>query len=117
MPRPLTAILIGDGDRGYATYSPYALQQPEELRFVAVAEPRARLAQAHNIPPDRQFVSLEDRLDQDQIVDSALVTTVDGCIMRQSLSFFGLCSSSGTQAANNYLYGLNTGLGRSCFCS
>ena len=64
MPRPLSAILICDGDRGYATCSPYALQHPDELCFIAVAEPRAEhrahFAQAHNIPPGRNFVSWED---------------------------------------------------------
>ncbi|MCJ7625995.1 MAG: Gfo/Idh/MocA family oxidoreductase, partial [Anaerolineaceae bacterium] len=81
MPRPLTAILIGAGDRGYAAYGPYALQHPEELRFVAVAEPhtarRLRFSQAHNIPPERQFVSWEDLLEVGRIADAALVTTMD----------------------------------------
>jgi predicted dehydrogenase len=81
MSQPLTAILIGAGSRGYEAYSPYALAHPDEIRFVAVAEPhdarRARFAQAHAIPPERQFRTWEDLLAQGQIADTALVCTLD----------------------------------------
>ena len=36
---PIEAILIGAGERGAESYAPYALRHPDELRFVAVAEP------------------------------------------------------------------------------
>jgi len=79
--KPLTAVLIGAGNRGYAAYGPYALAHPDEMRFVAVAEPhearRARFAQAHAIPPERQFRTWEDLLAQGQIADAALVCTLD----------------------------------------
>jgi predicted dehydrogenase len=75
----LTAVLIGAGSRGYAAYGPYALRHPDEIRFVAVAEPdefrRARFAQAHRIPTERRFRSWEDLLAQGQIADVALVCT------------------------------------------
>jgi len=81
MSQPLTAILIGAGDRGYGAYGPYALVHPDEMRFVAVAEPRdarrVRFAQAHAIPPERQFRTWEDLLAQGQIADVALVCTLD----------------------------------------
>jgi predicted dehydrogenase len=81
MPKPLTAILIGAGDRGAEAYAPYALAHPDELRFVAVAEPhevrRARFAAAHGIPVERQFHTWEDVLAQGQIADVALVATMD----------------------------------------
>ena len=41
MSQPVTAILIGAGNRGYEAYGPYALAHPNEIRFVAVAEPHA----------------------------------------------------------------------------
>ena len=51
MPQPMTAVLIGAGNRGYEAYGSYALAHPDEIRFVAVAEPhearRARFAEAH----------------------------------------------------------------------
>ena len=81
MSQPLTAVLIGAGNRGYTAYGPYALVHPNEIRFVAVAEPnetrRARFAQAHAIPPERQFRTWEDLLAQRQIADAALVCTLD----------------------------------------
>jgi predicted dehydrogenase len=83
VPQPLTAVLIGAGNRGYEAYGPYALAHPDEIRFVAVAEPhdvrRARFAQAHAIPRERQFRTWEDLLSQaqGQIADVALVCTLD----------------------------------------
>jgi predicted dehydrogenase len=81
MPQPLTAILIGAGNRGYEAYGPYALAHPDEIRFVAVAEPndarRARFAAAHNIPAQRQFHTWEDLLALGKIADIALVCTLD----------------------------------------
>ena len=81
MSQPLTAILIGAGDRGYAAYGPYGLAHPDEIRFVAVAEPhdarRARFAQAHALPPERQFRTWEHLIAQGQIADAALVCTLD----------------------------------------
>ncbi len=81
MSHPLTAILIGAGNRGYDAYGSYALAHPDEIRFFAVAEPhdvrRARLAEAHAIPPERQFRTWENLLAQGQIADVALVCTTD----------------------------------------
>lgn len=81
MPTPLTAIMIGAGQRGYGAYGLYALAHPDEIRFTAVAEPndvrRARFAEAHAIPPDRRFRTWEDLLEQGQIADGALVCTMD----------------------------------------
>ena len=38
--KQVTAILIGAGQRGADAYATYALRYPNELKFVAVAEPR-----------------------------------------------------------------------------
>ena len=81
MSHPLTAVLIGAGNRGYEAYGPYALAHPNEIRFVAVVEPhearRARFAEAHDIPPERQFCTWEDILSRRQIADVALICTLD----------------------------------------
>ena len=81
MAKPVEAILIGAGQRGAAAYGPYALLHPDQLRFVAVAEPnparRARFAAQHNIPPERQFESWEALLEQPQMSEAALVCTQD----------------------------------------
>ena len=66
MKKPITALLLGAGLRGADAYGPYALAHPDQLRFVAVAEPdparRARFAAAHGIPPERQFVTWQEAL-------------------------------------------------------
>lgn len=81
MPKPIEAILIGAGQRGAEAYAPYALQHPERLRFVAVAEPdpvrRARFAAQHAIPLERQFPSWEELLAQPQMGEAALICTQD----------------------------------------
>ncbi len=81
MTKPLTAALVGAGNRGYAAYGPYALAHPDQIRFIAVAEPheerRARFAMAHAIPPERQYCTWEDLLAQGQIADVMLICTLD----------------------------------------
>ncbi len=79
--QPLTAVLIGAGDRGYHAYAPYALECPDALRFVAVAEPnterRARFAATHGIPPEAQFTDWRPLLAGEKRADAAFVTTLD----------------------------------------
>jgi predicted dehydrogenase len=81
MSQVIEAILIGAGQRGADAYGPYALQHPEELRFVAVAEPdlgrRARFAQQHGILAERQFESWEPLLALPQLGQAALICTQD----------------------------------------
>ena len=38
--KQVTAILLGAGQRGADVYAEYALQFPNELKIIAVAEPR-----------------------------------------------------------------------------
>ena len=81
MSKPVTAVLLGAGGRGFHAYAPYALEHPDELRFVAVAEPnpvrRERFAQAHDIPPEYQFATWEDLLAKGQMADALLNATQD----------------------------------------
>jgi hypothetical protein len=81
MTRPVTSILIGAGNRGADAYAPYALQHPDRLNFVAVAEPnqerRTRFAEAHGIPGQRRYATWEDLLARGKIADTALVCTPD----------------------------------------
>jgi predicted dehydrogenase len=77
----MSALLIGAGERGYSSYAPYALKHPDELRFVAVAEPhevrRLRFASAHGIPPKNQFHNWEELLNSKPMADVALICTQD----------------------------------------
>ena len=79
--QPVTAILIGAGQRGMYAYADYALRNPNELRFVAVAEPDPKRREAfcalHAIRPENAFDSFEALLDQPRLADLALVCTQD----------------------------------------
>lgn len=81
MTKPITAAMIGAGVRGFYVYGPYAQAYPDEVQFVAVAEPdpgrRARFAQAHNIPPERQFATWEELMAQGQVAESLFNMTQD----------------------------------------
>jgi predicted dehydrogenase len=78
---PIQTILIGAGQRGADAYGPYALQHPDEIKFVAVAEPnpqrRARFAEQHNISPELQFEDWEPLLAKPQLGEAALICTQD----------------------------------------
>ena len=56
--------MVGAGNRGHLAYGAFAQRNPEQAKFVAVVEPddarRARFADAHRIPAERQFRSWED---------------------------------------------------------
>ncbi len=79
--RKVTAILIGAGDRGSKAYAPYAVEHPDELQFVAVADSdrvrRENFAQTHGIHQDMCFSSWEELLDRPCLADAALICTQD----------------------------------------
>jgi predicted dehydrogenase len=62
---PIEVLVVGAGSRGSA-YGRFALEHPQELEVVGVAEPdnlrRARLATHHDIAPDMMFHTWEDVL-------------------------------------------------------
>jgi predicted dehydrogenase len=78
--RPLTAIVLGAGNRGNV-YAGYAAAHPDELRIVGVAEPVAhkneRFARKYGIPEEHRFVTWEHALDLPQFADLAFITMPD----------------------------------------
>jgi predicted dehydrogenase len=81
MSRPLELVLIGAGQRGARAYASYALQHPDEVRFVAVAEPdpirRQRFADDHDLDDAQCFSSWQELTSRGQMGDAAIVTTQD----------------------------------------
>lgn len=81
MGQPITAVMVGAGTRGHYAYGPYALAHPDEIRFVAVAEPdpvrRERFANLHDIPLARQYASWQDLLGERQLADTLFNMTQD----------------------------------------
>lgn len=77
---PITAVIFGAGARG-TIYGDYALRFPDELRVVAIAEPRperrAHFADQHDLGADQQFESWESLLAAGKIADVAINCTMD----------------------------------------
>lgn len=77
--KKVTAVVAGAGLRGMEAYAVYALEHPEELEIVAVAEPnparREKFAADHHLPPERVFTTWEDLLAQPRLADAALICT------------------------------------------
>lgn len=77
----VTAILIGAGNRGAEAYAGYALQYPNELKIVGVAEPRCdrreAFAKLHGLNPESCFESWEELLSKPQFADCAMICTPD----------------------------------------
>jgi predicted dehydrogenase len=75
------AVLLGAGQRGFAAAGAFAENFPEELKFVAVAEPdeekRGIFAEKHGIPEDKQFKSYMDLLKQPRLAPVCFNMTMD----------------------------------------
>ena len=80
MMKPVTAVVLGAGSRG-SIYAGYAKAHPEELKIVAVAEPRqdrrSILANELEIPESGRFASWQELLAQPRMADCAFICTLD----------------------------------------
>lgn len=80
MSTPVTLAIVGAGKRGEA-YAAYAKHHPDQLRVVAVAEPRdlqrERMAAEHSIPPDRCFDGYESLAAAGKLADAVAICTQD----------------------------------------
>ena len=80
MMRPVTAVVLGAGSRGNS-YAAYAKEHPDQLRIVAVAEPRsdrrAQFAEGFGIGEEGQFASWQELLARPRMADCAFVCTLD----------------------------------------
>jgi predicted dehydrogenase len=91
MARPIDAVLVGAGNRGHLAYGAYALRHPDEVRFVAVAEPdagrRERFAQAHGILRERRFASWEELAGRPALAPALVNATMDRAHHPSTLAF------------------------------
>ena len=78
---PIRILLFGAGNRGAQVYGRFGLEHPDEIKFVAVAEPnpvrRKQFAEAHHIPETQQFTTWQDALAAGKIADAVLNATQD----------------------------------------
>jgi predicted dehydrogenase len=76
----LEAIVVGAGHRALV-YASYALQHPDELRIVAVADPRPgrrqKLADLYGLTADRCYETAEELAHEDRFADLAINGTMD----------------------------------------
>jgi predicted dehydrogenase len=79
--KPIQTALIGAGGRGTGTFGDFAIRNPNEIQFIAVAEPdserRARFAALHNIPKEHQFSTWEELLARPQLCEALIIATMD----------------------------------------
>lgn len=80
MKTPVTLAIAGAGKRGEA-YSEYAKHHPDQLKIVAVAEPREllrqRLAADYGIAPERCFDGFESMAAAGRVADAVAICTQD----------------------------------------
>ena len=78
--KQITAVVIGAGSRG-SIYAGYAIDHPDELKIIAIAEPRAErlhdLADRLQVPIYNRFSSWEELLGQPKMADCAFICTLD----------------------------------------
>ncbi len=78
--KPITAIVLGAGSRG-SIYAGYAKEHPEQLRIVAIAEPREdrrnMLADSLGLPTESRYTSWQELLSRPRMADCAFVCTLD----------------------------------------
>ena len=79
--RPVELVMVGAGNRGYLAYGAFAERNPDAAKFVAVVEPddgrRARFANAHGIPAERQFRSWEDIAGRSPLAPALINATLE----------------------------------------
>ncbi|MDK2908885.1 MAG: hypothetical protein PWR20_452 [Bacteroidales bacterium] len=78
--RVITAITLGAGSRGNV-YGDYALNFPEQLKIVGVAEPipirNERYSRKHNIAKENRFVTWEHVFERPKFADAVIISTPD----------------------------------------
>jgi predicted dehydrogenase len=85
----MEAVLLGAGQRGIECVGRYALEHPEELKFIAVAEPnedrRNAFARQHHIARDLCFEHYQPLFEKGRIAPLCFNTTMDAQHLDSSL--------------------------------
>ena len=81
MQKQVNLALCGAGMRGQFAYAPYALKNPGEAKFVAVAEPvdalREKFAREHGIAPEHAFRDYRELLSRPALCEALMICTMD----------------------------------------
>ena len=77
--KPITASLIGAGDRGTNAFGPYAVNNPGTIKFVAVVdideEKRKNFQKIHGIPDEMAFDNWDAFFAKGKVSDALLICT------------------------------------------
>ena len=88
--KKVTFLCIGAGGRG-TMYGWYALEQPDRLQIVGVAEPREfyrqRLITKHNIAPQFVFNDWREAAKQPKLADGVIIATQDAMHTEPAIAF------------------------------
>lgn len=88
MKKKITAIIVGAGHRALL-YSRYALQHPDELEIVGVADPdpfrRSKAAEEFHIPAECCYESAEELAAQPKLADAVINGTMDNQHVRTAV--------------------------------
>ena len=88
--KKVTFLCIGAGGRG-TTYCSFALEQPDRLQVVGVAEPRElfrqRLVQAHRITPPFVFNDWREAARRPKMADAVIIATQDAMHTEPAIAF------------------------------
>ncbi len=91
---PVSALMIGCGDRGFNVYGSYALKYPHNLKFIGCADPdlekRTSFAKVHKISEEYIFDSDDNALKAGKIADIIFICTMDELHEKDVLSALDL---------------------------
>jgi len=91
--KKLNLLVVGAGQRGRA-YAKYALDNPERVKVVAVAEPRDfyrnNMASQHQIDSCQVFVDWKDAAAKGKIADAVVIATQDKMHTAPAVTFSNL---------------------------
>ncbi len=87
---PITLLIIGAGNRG-AGYATAAQLQPERVRVVGVAEPRAHyrqaIAQTYHVPAANVFADWREAASRPRFADAVVIATPDALHVEPAIAF------------------------------
>jgi predicted dehydrogenase len=86
----IECVLVGAGARGADAYGKWALEHPDRLKFIAVAEPdagrRQRFAEDHKLAPDSCYSSFDELFQAGKLAQALVCATQDQMHVQPTLA-------------------------------
>ncbi|MFW9966286.1 MAG: Gfo/Idh/MocA family protein [Candidatus Thorarchaeota archaeon] len=88
--RPVEIVIVGAGNRGNV-YASYAIEHPDLVKVVGVAEPRdfhrQRMVKEHGIPPENVFTDWKDLAERERFANAVVIATQDSMHLGPAIAF------------------------------